>query len=580
MNLWNKLAAFLAAATVAFATATARAEGDGQEELDEALRVKVTAENLRDINKVIELLETAIQEGLDVENSDFAERLLSETLMERASQLAAVVQSVPLERLADPQLQRVRDLAVTDLQRVLEYDEAPVHAKVLLAQLQALPGGEKAEALKLLNEAFEAEQFQELPAKMRAEAISLRATLQEDPEKALQDFDEAIALEPEEDEHRLARADFNRQRGKLDEALQDIEELLKQDEENAGALLVKAQILREQEKLDEAIAVLDKATEIAPSAPGPYQERGEIYRIQGEAEKAIDQFNRVLQLQPGFMLTLIHRAEAYIAEEEYEEALVDIEAILKENPTLAVAHALRAQALANLDRLPEAIEAMEKLADATPEQPEFRMQLAFYYLYNKQAREAIQQYGKVLEQLEGEEGEDAERVRFQALRGRADAQLNIGEHRAAVKDFDAAMKIDDEDASVLNNFAWVLATSPDEEVRDGKRAVELATKAVELTDETQAHILSTLAAAYAETGDFEAARKWSQKSVDLNDPEHLDQLKKELASYQENKPWRERQTGEEGPEGSEQKVEPAQEAEKPADDSETKPATAEKPVSL
>jgi hypothetical protein len=71
------------------------------------------------------------------------------------------------------------------------------------------------------------------------------------------------------------------------------------------------------------------------------------------------------------------------------------------------------------------------------------------------------------------------------------------------------------------------------------------------------HILSTLAAACAETGDFESAVKWSQKGVEVSQKsieatedakqkekmktEH-EQLTKELANYQEKKPWRERQT--------------------------------------
>ena len=94
---------------------------------------------------------------------------------------------------------------------------------------------------------------------------------------------------------------------------------------------------------------------------------------------------------------------------------------------------------------------------------------------------------------------------------------------------------------MLNNFAWVLATSPEEKLRNGKRALELATRSAELTSYKQAHILSTLAAAYAELGDFDSARKWSQKSVEVGKEDLKDELRKELKSYQENRPWRERQ---------------------------------------
>ena len=55
---------------------------------------------------------------------------------------------------------------------------------------------------------------------------------------------------------------------------------------------------------------------------------------------------------------------------------------------------------------------------------------------------------------------------------------------------------------MLNNLAWLLATSPEEGIRDGKRAIELAEKACEETEWQDAHIISTLAAGYAETGNF------------------------------------------------------------------------------
>jgi hypothetical protein len=48
-----------------------------------------------------------------------------------------------------------------------------------------------------------------------------------------------------------------------------------------------------------------------------------------------------------------------------------------------------------------------------------------------------------------------------------------------------------------------------------------------------------LAAAYGEIGDFETAKKWSAKSIEVDDEDHGEALKKELESYQAGKPWRE-----------------------------------------
>ncbi|MEY3032891.1 MAG: repeat-containing protein YrrB, partial [Planctomycetota bacterium] len=71
----------------------------------------------------------------------------------------------------------------------------------------------------------------------------------------------------------------------------------------------------------------------------------------------------------------------------------------------------------------------------------------------------------------------------------------------------------------------------------------LATKACEETEWKAAHIISTLAAAFAETGNFVKAREMSQKAVDVDGGTGGidDQLNQELQSYRDEKPWRERQ---------------------------------------
>ena len=91
------------------------------------------------------------------------------------------------------------------------------------------------------------------------------------------------------------------------------------------------------------------------------------------------------------------------------------------------------------------------------------------------------------------------------LRGRGDALLSMGRRGEAIADFEKAAAQQPKDKDVLNNLAWLLATAPEDKLRDGKRAVTLATQACELTDYKEDYILSTLAAAYAETGDFDNA---------------------------------------------------------------------------
>ena len=115
--------------------------------------------------------------------------------------------------------------------------------------------------------------------------------------------------------------------------------------------------------------------------------------------------------------------------------------------------------------------------------------------------------------------------------------------RAGIEQWETSLQIDPDDGNALNNLAWVLATYPADTIRDGKRAIELAEKAAVLPGGEAPIVLRTLAAAYAEAGDFSNAVNTAQHALDLatkqNNTSLLATLRHEIELYQARTPYRE-----------------------------------------
>ncbi len=256
------------------------------------------------------------------------------------------------------------------------------------------------------------------------------------------------------------------------------------------------------------------------------------------------------------------RARLYHADDRNALAKADVDQVLQSQPDYPPAIELRSSVAAALGEFQQAVNDVSALLKRDPENSLLKLQLAIYLNAAGESRRSIEVFGDVLQ---------ADPGNGVAYRGRADAYLNLGAHKEAVADYEIALKSAPEDSGILNNFAWVLATSPDETLRDGKRAIDLGTKACELTEFKQAHIISTLAAAYAETGDFANARKWSQKAVEISDESVQEQLLQELESYKQDKPWRERKAEENSKQKPTPKAESANEDKESTDAAGTPP---------
>jgi hypothetical protein len=89
------------------------------------------------------------------------------------------------------------------------------------------------------------------------------------------------------------------------------------------------------------------------------------------------------------------------------------------------------------------------------------------------------------------------------------------------------------------NLAWLLATSPDPEERDGAAALRFAEQAAALTGYRNPNVLDTLAAAHAEAGRFADAVVWQRRAIRLAAPSTRQEFVGRLALYQTGRPYRE-----------------------------------------
>jgi len=87
-------------------------------------------------------------------------------------------------------------------------------------------------------------------------------------------------------------------------------------------------------------------------------------------------------------------------------------------------------------------------------------------------------------------------------------------HEAVVQ-YREALRLNPDLAGGLNNLAWLLATCPDDELRNGPEAVRLAEHACELTHYGEPLFIGTLAAAYAEAGRYAEAVTTAEKAEQL-----------------------------------------------------------------
>ena len=120
--------------------------------------------------------------------------------------------------------------------------------------------------------------------------------------------------------------------------------------------------------------------------------------------------------------------------------------------------------------------------------------------------------------------------------------IQQGRLREGVEEWQKVLAIQSDNGNAMSNLAWVFATSPDDSLRDGRKAVQLAQDALRISGHRIPIIFRTLAAAYAENGEFSQAIQTAQQGIELANSQGnsslATELQRNITLYQEQQPLR------------------------------------------
>jgi tetratricopeptide (TPR) repeat protein len=313
-------------------------------------------------------------------------------------------------------------------------------------------------------------------------------------DKAIADFSEALRLNPTYQLAYSYRGFAWREKGDYDKAIEDYSEALRLDPKDAHAFHGRGWLWERKKDLDKAIADYDEAIRLDPSASA-YHNRGLAWGAKGERDKAIADLSKAVELDPKRARVYGDRGYQWSRKKENDKAIADYTENINRAATDLYAYQGR----------------------------------GWVWMAKKDYDKAIADYDEILKF-------DPKFLHAYSLRGRA--QYLAKRYDDALASWQEALKIDPDYSWATMRWAHFLATCPDDKYRDGKRALDLANKALKLEKNPDSEFHEMLAAVFADADNFEEAVRWQEQA--LQDPLIRDDVNatRRLELYRNKQPYR------------------------------------------
>jgi protein O-mannosyl-transferase len=263
----------------------------------------------------------------------------------------------------------------------------------------------------------------------------------------------------------------------------------------AWATLASVQVSTWQD----SVTVFDHAIAATSDNYFAHSHRGYLYELSGDMKAALREYDEALRIAP-----------------RYEGVNTNLGAYY-----------------AGIGRFDKAIECFQKSVNINSDSATFRANLAKAYALAERPSDAAAEYREAI-RIDPEYP--------QHHRDLAVVYLHQGDVRSGIVELREAIRLDPEYVDAIKTLAWRLATDDDAAMRNGREALELAKRAVQLTNGKEPVALNAMAAAYAETGDFDKAEETANAAMRLavqqRNRDLVDLLGYTIRRYQARSPFR------------------------------------------
>uniref|UniRef100_UPI0039C69EF4 tetratricopeptide repeat protein n=1 Tax=Nostoc sp. CCY0012 TaxID=1056123 RepID=UPI0039C69EF4 len=318
------------------------------------------------------------------------------------------------------------------------------------------------EALQDFDRAIQLDPNDKLAIALRGETYHLMERYTE----ALPDFDRAIQLDPNNQWAIARRGETYRRMERYTEALPDFDCAIQLDPNDKRAIANRGVTYHLMERYTEALPDFDRAIELDPKYDWAITLRGETYCLMERYAEALPDFDRAIQLNPNDQWAISRRGGIYRLMERYTEALQDFDRAIQLDPNDKLASAGRGLTHILMERYTEALPNFDRAIELDPNYKWAISRRGFTYFLMERYTEALQDFDRAI-QLDANDK--------LAITRRGETYRRMERYTEALPDFDRAIQLDlnDQWAIARRGLTYLLMERYTEALSDFDRAIQL-----------------------------------------------------------------------------------------------------------